>query len=372
MESKKTAPNQGEIDWKALFIKILQHKYYVLIVTAAFTALGCFVALTSSRIYTVSVTLAPEVSGNSRAGTSLKGLTSLLGVGNLSLNTSNDALNITLFPEICKSTAFLSDLFDVKVNPFVSPKQLKKGVKPIEPLSLYDFVLGKHKPKSTFASLKESLFGTTNEQDAEDELPTSASYFNKEQMRVINTLRKCIGAEVDNKTGVTKLTVVMNDPKVAQEIADTVCLRLQEIITNYRIKKAEQDHSLYQKLAKEAELKMIEAQQKYAESVDNNRSVIWQSVTSERQRLQQEAMMAQELYSQMTAQENLAKTKIQEMRPVFAIIQPAVQPLIPSNSRKKIVLVYMFIGFCLSTGWKLFGREKLQELKAIWTESKQK
>ncbi len=53
------------------------------------------------------------------------------------------------------------------------------------------------------------------------------------------------------------------------------------------------------------------------------------------------------------------------MKPVFAVIQPAVQPLSASNSRKKVVLAFTFAGFCLSAGWKLFGKEKYQQLKAL-------
>ncbi len=360
-----------EIDWAALFVKLLKRKYLILIVTVSFAVVGCFVALTSTRIYTVNVMLAPEVSGNSRAGTSLKGLTSLLGVGNLSLNTSNDALNITLFPEICASTSFLAGLFDVPVTPYVSPKQLMQGAKPIDPLPFYDFMLGKHKPKSAFAQWKESLFSKDDEGEVMYEPETSSSYYNKQQMAVIKALRKAIRAEVDNKSGVTNLQIVLTDPKVAQQLADTVCQRLQDVITNYRIQKAEQDYHYYKKMAEEAQEKMIIAQQKYAQSVDYNRSVILQSVTNERQRLQQEAMLAQELYSQMKTQENLSKAKIQEMRPVFAVIQPAVQPLKPSNSRKKTLLVFMFLGFSLSAAWVLFGQDKLKEIKSLIQKSKE-
>lgn len=360
--------NEVTIDWGALLRKMFKHKVFIASVTVIFGVMGCVVALTSPRRYTVSVTLAPEVAGNSRAGTSLKSLTSLLGVGNLSLNTSNDALNITLFPEICSSTAFLSKLFDVQVNPFVSQKDLKEGAQKPEPLRLYDFILGKHKPKSAFAQWKESLFNKDDE-DVVMEADSSGHYFNMEQMGVIKALRASINASVDKKTGVTALTVVMSDPKVAQEVADTVCQRLQDFVTNYRIQKTYQDYLYYQKLAIEAKQVMVDAQSKYAASVDYDRSVILQSVNSEKQRLQQEAMLAQDIYSQMKQQEEMAKAKIQQEKPVFAVIQPAVQPLSPSNSRKKVVLAFTFIGFCLSAGWKLFGQDKYRELRTLLKDS---
>lgn len=361
--------NEITIDWVSLIRKLLKHKKFIASVTIVSGILGCVVALTSARIYTVKVTLAPEVSGTSRAGTSLKSLTSLLGVGNLALNTSNDALNITLFPEISSSTSFLAGLFDVKVNPYVSPKDQKEGTKPAEQVRLYDFVLGKHKPKSAFALWKENLFKKDGEEGQVNEVDSSGSYFNKEQTRVIKALRKIIFTDVDKKTGVTNVRVTMNDPKVAQELADTVCQRLQNFVTNYRIQKTYQDYLYYQKLAIEAKQVMVDAQSKYAASVDYDRSVILQSVNSEKQRLQQEAMLAQDIYSQMKQQEEMAKAKIQQEKPVFAVIQPAVQPLSASNSRKKVVLTFTFIGFCLSAGWKLFGQDKYRELRILLKDS---
>lgn len=361
--------NEITIDWASLISKLLKHKKFIASVTIVSGILGCVVALTSARIYTVKVTLAPEVSGTSRAGTSLKSLTSLLGVGNLALNTSNDALNITLFPEISSSTSFLAGLFDVKVNPYVSPKDQEEGTKPAEQVRLYDFVLGKHKPKSAFALWKENLFKKDGEEGQVNEVDSSGSYFNKEQTRVIKALRRIIFTDVDKKTGVTNLRVTMNDPKVAQELADTVCQRLQNFVSNYRIQKVYQDYLYYKKMSDEAKLAMVNAQNAYAASVDYDRSVILQSVNSEKQRLQQEAMLAQEIYVQMKQQEEMAKAKIQQERPVFAVIQPAVQPLSPSNSRKKVVLAFTFIGFCLSAGWKLFGQDKYRELRTLLKDS---
>lgn len=361
--------NEITIDWASLIRKLLKHKKFIASVTIVSGILGCVVALTSARIYTVKVTLAPEVSGTSRAGTSLKSLTSLLGVGNLALNTSNDALNITLFPEISSSTSFLAGLFDVKVNPYVSPKDQEEGTKPAEQVRLYDFVLGKHKPKSAFALWKENLFKKDGEEGQVNEVDSSGSYFNQEQTRVIKALRKIIFTDVDKKTGVTNVRVTMNDPKVAQELADTVCQRLQNFVSNYRIQKVYQDYLYYKKMSDEAKLAMVNAQNAYAASVDYDRSVILQSVNSEKQRLQQEAMLAQEIYVQMKQQEEMAKAKIQQERPVFAVIQPAVQPLSPSNSRKKVVLAFTFIGFCLSAGWKLFGQDKYRELRTLLKDS---
>ena len=366
LEEDEDDDNEIGIDWSALVKKFLQHRRYIMGVTFVFGILGCVVALTSKRTYTVQVMLAPEVTGTSRAGTSLKSLTSLLGVGNLSFNTSNDALNITLFPEICGSTPFLSQLFNVTVTP-KTPIEDEETDTLVYKLTLYDYLSGRYKAKSALQKWKENIFTDSVKEPEADTICNS--YFTKKQAAVLKTLQKIILADVDSKTGVTSITVKMTDPKIAQMLADTVCERLQQYVVEYRIKKTYQDFVYYKKLTEEAEQTMIKAQAKYAASVDYDRSVILQSVNSEKQRLQQEAQLAQEIYSQMKQQEVLAEAKIQEAKPVFAVLQPAVEPLKPSNSRKKVVLAFMFVGFCLSSAWKMIIKENIQKLRELAKET---
>ena len=121
-------------------------------------------------------------------------------------------------------------------------------------------------------------------------------------------------------------------------------------------------------MSEEAKERMIQAQTAYAHSIDYDRSVILQSVSSEKERLQQEASLAQQMYAQMKIQEDAYKAKVQELRPVFAIIQPAQMPQYPADSRKKVVLAFMFIGFVLATAWKVLIKDAIagfrEKLKA--------
>ena len=71
----------------------------------------------------------------------------------------------------------------------------------------------------------------------------------------------------------------------------------------------------------------------------------------------------------MKQQEVMAEAKIQEAKPVFAVLQPAVEPLKPSNSRKKVVLAFMFVGFCLSSTWKIIVKENIQKLRTLAKEA---
>lgn len=356
---------EQEIDWVGLAAKLWSYRKFIIIVTCIFAILGVGVALLSKKKYTVNLTLAPEIQGANKAG-GLSSITSMLGLGGAMTGTSSDALNITLFPEICSSTPFLTNLFDVKVTPYVSKKELREGAAPARPTTLYKYITKEDEEKSAIALFLGSLFGTEEE---EDDQQLNPSQLTSMQHNVVELLSKSITADVDKKTGVTTISVTMDDPLIATQLADTVCQRLQNYVIDYRTKKATEDYEYYTKLADEAKEKLVKAQAAYALSVDYDRSVILQSVNSEKQRLQEEASLANQIYTQMEQQKEMAKAKIQELKPVFAVVQPATMPLRPSStSRKIIVLGFIFIGFCLAAGWKLFGQEFMNSFRTSLDE----
>ena len=62
----------------------------------------------------------------------------------------------------------------------------------------------------------------------------------------------------------------------------------------------------------------------------------------------------------------VARAKVQEEKPVFAVVEPAVVPLKPSGISKKVyVLVFIFLSVCIVMFWKLFGEEFLDKIKEI-------
>ena len=142
-EEYEAYSESSKIDWMAYVRKFLSHKRFILIVTIVFAFLGCGYALMHKHIWRVVVTLAPEVQSSIRTSSSLKSITSLLGVGNATLANSTDALNITLSSEICASTPFLVQLFDVEINPEISQKELEKGAKP-GPMTVYTYFTRKY------------------------------------------------------------------------------------------------------------------------------------------------------------------------------------------------------------------------------------
>lgn len=356
------------IDWMGIIAKVLKGWKVILLFCIVFGILGIISALAMKREWRSTATLAPEVQqrGSSSA---LNSITSMLGMGNAQLAAGTDALNISLFPNICKSTPFLVNLFDVELNSYVSPLSQYQGVEP-KVTTVYDHFSGlddpKHKP--SLASRIKNLF--KKEEDIElPDMPTDPTQLNSIEYSVVSFLREIISAEVDSKTGVTTISVVTDDKMMSMMLADTVCKALQTYFTDYRTQKAKDDYEHYVKLAAEAKANWEKAQAAYAASVDSDRNVILQSVTSEKQRLQTEANIASQIYSQMAQQRELARAKIQEEKPVFAVIQPASLAKYPIKSKKTRVLIFGFLGFFLGCCWTGFGKDLW---KSFWSTLKEK
>ena len=345
------------IDWMAILRKLIKRWKFIVLVTFIFSVLGVVYALTMKRTYQVTVTLAPETQ-NRTSGTA-SALASMLG--GVTLSTSPDALNISLFPEISASTPFLCSLLDVPVTPYV------KGANPSDPLppstTVFLHMLGRDKELSPAKARKQAL---ADEKYLYDDSVIHPDYLTPRQGKAVQALQAAVNTTVDKKTGVTTIGVTLDDPMIAKQLADTVCQRLQDFVTEYRTKKATDDYNYYVQMADEAYANLVKAQAAYSARVDYDRSVILQSVNSERQRLQDEASLANQIYSQMAQQREMAKAKIQEVKPVYAVVQPATVPLRPSNSRAKVCIIWFFVGFMLACAWVAFGDTVIQFFKDLF------
>ena len=357
MEDNKQAyyeEDEMAIDWMAILHKLLKRWKFIFLVTFIFSVLGVAYALVMKRTYTVSMTLAPEL--QNRSNSSLSAIASMLGGGSMMANSTPDALNITLFPEISASTPFLCSFFNMPVTKYVSPENAIAGVV-ADTTTLYTHLQGRDRH---FTERELEKIAKADAEYLYNDSILDPQQLTPRQFNAVKILRESINTSVDNKTGVTTIVVTMDDPMIAKQLSDTVCQRLQDFVTEYRTKKATADYEYYVEMANDAHAKLVRAQNAYAARVDYDRSVILQSVSSARQRLQDEANLANQLYTQMAQQRELAKAKIQEVKPVYAVVQPAYFPNKPSNSRAKVCIIWFFLGGLLSCAWVAFGDKVIQ------------
>ena len=86
---------------------------------------------------------------------------------------------------------------------------------------------------------------------------------------------------------------------------------------------------------------------------------------AEQERLQNDMNLAYQVYSQVANQLQVARAKVQEEKPVFAVVEPAVIPLKASGISSKVyIALFIFMAVVCTIGWKLLG-------KGVWTAIKQ-
>lgn len=346
------------IDWMDILRRIYAIRKTLYKAAGVGVILGIIIALSIPKQYTVTVTLSPEMGGDKSSG----GLASLASsfLGGAAGSSSPDALNATLAPDIVASTPFILELFNTRVQTLDGKLDTTLVAYLDEQRNpWWEYIM--KAPGMAIGAIK-SLF---SEKVDTTSLLNPFQLTEKEAAKV-KGLRQSILAEVDKKTAMTTITVTLQDPKVTAIVADSVVAKLQQYIIDYRIKKAKEDCAYLEELYKERQQEYYDAQSKYAHYFDSNRNIAFQSVRAEQERLQNDMNLAYQVYSQVAQQLQVARAKIQEEKPVFAVVEPASIPLQPSGVSKKMILMVVIILVVCTTGiWQLLG-------KSYWKQSKRK
>jgi len=348
-----------EIDLMEYARKLWKARKLLLKVAGIATIVGLVVAFTTPKEYTVNVSLAPEL-GNSRRSSSLSSIASMLGVGGMSMGGETDALNVTLYPNVVSSTPFIIDLLD-------TPVQTLDEEEPDTTLVEY-LKTNKANMLGTIMALPGKAIGAVislfKEKEEVEKKAINPFQLTLGEARSVGKLRSLITASVDKKTGVTSISVTMQDPLVAALVTDTVLNKLKEHIIDYRISKAEEDCRYYEKLYNESQDNYYKAQKAYAEYLDANKNIILRSVQIEGERLQNEMNLAYNVYNQMAGQLQMGRAKVQEAKPMFTVIEPASVPIFPSGTSRKMILIgIVFLAIAAASAWILFGQDYWNILK---------
>ena len=350
-----------EIDLMDLLRKVIGIRKKIYKAAGIGLIIGVIVAISIPKQYTVEVTLSPEM-GNDKAG-GLSGLAaSFLGSG-VTMGDGTDALNASLSADIVSSTPFLLELSAMEIPVTKNEVMTLNTYLDEETSPWWSYVIGF--PGMVIGGVK-SLFTEEDEIASFDKTSQGAIELSKQDSRKIATLKKVITASVDKKTSMTSVTATFQDPKIAAVVADSVVKKLQEYIIDYRTFKAKEDCIYLEKLFKERQQEYYIAQKKYADYLDSHDNLILQSVRAEQERLQNDMSLAYQVYSQVASQLQVARAKVQEEKPVFAVVEPAVVPLKPSGTSKKVyVLAFIFLSVCIVIFWNLFGKDFLNKFKEV-------
>ena len=351
-----------EIDLMDLLRKVVSIRKKIYKAAGIGLIIGVIVAISIPKQYTVEVTLSPEM-GSAKGG-GLAGLAASFLGSDVTMGDGSDALNASLSADIVSSTPFLLELSTMKIPVLKNEMMTLNAYLDEESSPWWSYVIGL--PGMAIGGVKSLFISEEDEFMSSDKASHGTIELSKKESVKIETLKRKIAASVDKKTAMTTVAVTFQNPKVAAIVADSVVGKLQEYIINYRTSKAKEDCVYLERLFKERQQEYYVAQKKYADYLDSHDNIILQSARAEQERLQNDMSLAYQVYSQVASQLQVARAKVQEEKPVFAVVEPAVVPLNPSGTSKKIyVLAFIFLSVCIVIFWKLFGENILNKFKEI-------
>lgn len=355
----RSKDNELEIDLIGIMYRIVGIRKLLYKAAVIGLVIGIIVALSIPKQYTVRVTLSPEM-GSTKGNNGLAGLAaSFLGNG-AAVGDDSDALNAALSADIVSSTPFLLELFDIQFTLWDKKEIITLKTYLDEQSSpWWDYIIGM--PRMIVEGVK-SLFD--DDQCKSGTMKRGTIELTSKDASKIKILKKSITASVDKKTAITNISVTLQNPRVAAVIADSVIYKLQKYIIDYRTSKAKEDCIYLEKLFKERQEEYYAAQKKYADYVDSHDNLILQSIRTEQERLQNDMGLSYQVYSQVANQLQVARAKVQEEKPIFAVLEPAVVPLQTSNKGIKVYgLLFMFLSIACTMGWKLIGERIWNNLR---------
>ncbi len=350
--------DEQEIDLLELAMKLWHQKKKICLWCFIGAIFGLIVAFSIPREYTTDVKLAPELGNNQKMSGGLGAMAAMVGLGN-GAQAGADAVNPMLYPDVVSSVPFLVGLFDVPVEDIdgTTKVTLREYVEEDLKSPWWSVVIGA--PFKLIGMLRSG-----DDEEVDPNKKTDSFKLTKEEDLIVKALQTRINASVDTKTSVITLSVMMQDPLISATLADTVVSRLQDFITDYRTNKARKDLEYAELLNKEAQANYYKAQQDYADYLDRNNGLILHSAQTTRERLQNEATLAFNLYNQTAQQVQAAKAKVQENTPVYATVTPATVPIKPTSPRKPLILVgFVFLAFVACAAWILYGQPLIEEMK---------
>lgn len=319
--------------------------------------IGLVVAFSIPREYISVAKIAPEVSDNKSGGT-LSSLATMAGI-NMNISSGVDAIYPELYPDIVASTPFITDLLNVRV------KDLKEKVDTTLYSYLQDYQRAPWWIIVTSAPFEAigwivSIF----EEEKSNNGKLDPLRLTKEEAKIAKELSERIGVSVDKKTGLTTLSVIMQDANISACLTDTVMHRLQNYVVVYRTNKARQDFLFQQELFERKKKEYEKAQTEYAKFVDANKNIILLSYRAEQERLENEMRLAYNVYTSVAQQLQIAEAKVQEITPVYTVVEPATLPIKPLKPRKVMILFcFVFLTGIGCVGWILYGRTLMAKLK---------
>lgn len=321
--------SRKEIDLIELFKHIWVRRKALLKWCIVGMVTGIVIAYSIPREYECVVRLAPEKANQSMGG--LRGMSDMAAMMGINVGTGNNTggLNEMVYPEILRSTPFMSQFANIPVEVDGAKTTLMEYLDKDQKKAWWSYLFAA--PGKALEWLRGS--------DSDSQAQYNPYKPNKEMRSFYETLSKRISAGADKKTDLISVQVMMQDPMVAAIVADSVVSKLQEFMIQYQTSKARHDLNNSQMLLKKATAEYDIAMDELAKAQDQNRNLISRSAMIHVDNLSNKRNLAYNLYQQLASQVEVCKLKVQEDTPVVTVLDPPLVPIKAKSPRKMTIML---------------------------------
>ena len=354
-----------EIDLWALFSKAWAKRRFIIKVTCCFFVLGILIALATPRKYTATRIFIPQSNSSTGRAGSLSSLASLAGI-NLGDEIQDGPMSPLAYPHILSNVSFEKELIMTPIN--------FKGLD--EAVPLFDYYTDPQYDMHPFLTAAKKytidLPGTImslirgdkkHENDLLGEGNTTGyqiAQMTKKESKIVKKVMENVSLTIDKKEGYITVSTTMPEALAAAQLNEALFSLLRKYVSEFKVNKSQLYLDYIQMEHDQAKQEYQNIQEQYAKFRDANRGAKNAVAEVEAERLASEVALAQQLYTSLANNLLAAKVKVKEENVVFTDISPVSVPDKPSNSKKKTVLVWTFLGLILGCGW-VIGRDVLKE-----------
>jgi uncharacterized protein involved in exopolysaccharide biosynthesis len=276
---------------------VLRYRRVIIVLSLVGIAAALAVSLLGKKVYSASSTFIPE--GANSGATS--GLAAAAGQFGITLPSSGNGWGPPVYVELLRSRALLAP---IAADTFLVPEEGRR----VALMDLFDI-----------------------------EAPVPALRVE----RTVRVLRRKVTVTEDKKLGAVKLTVLTRWPSVSFEVANRLVSGVNQFNLESRKTQAGAERRFVEEQASGAESALREAENRLQTFLQRNRGVVSSpELTLEKERLQRDVTLRQQMYTSLT--QSKAEARIREVRntPVITVIEEPQLPVLaePRNAAAKALL----------------------------------
>ena len=348
------------IDFARLWAALVRRKktYFKVIPTVIMAV--WIITLGIPDYYKCKIQLAPEDNSGGSANT-LAMLASSFGFNLGGGSQGGDAIKPMFFPDLMNNIEFKTGLFSILVQ---RPEDKA-------PMTYYEYLRDEQK-EPWWVSARKGLmeFLSSREKEKKGYEKVNPFELTPEQTAIAGMINTKIICDISNSLKTQEVLVSIEvtdqDPHVAAMLVDSVKEHFQELVTEYKTKKAKRDLEFTEKLYWEAKKDYERARRLYAEFIDSNQDLLLESVRQKQTDLENEMQLLYNNYNAISTQLLAAKVRVQEETPAFTTLEPATVPLWPAGpNRSRLVVLFTIVALFFTTIWVLFDENEIKPLLGL-------